>query len=108
MRGTSAHLPTLLRRLGLVLGSLAILLTASTAPASAAVGLGLSLVQDGYTDPVFVTNAGDDRLFVVEQTGQIEIVGGGTFLDISGKIACCGERGLLGLAFHPQRGGLRQ
>jgi len=24
------------------------------------------------------------------------------FLDISGRIACCGEMGLLGLAFHPQ------
>ena len=25
----------------------------------------------------------------------------GTFLDISGRVSCCGERGLLGLAFHP-------
>ncbi len=27
-----------------------------------------------------------------------------TFLDLSANIACCGERGLLGLAFHPQYG----
>jgi glucose/arabinose dehydrogenase len=26
----------------------------------------------------------------------------GTFLDISARMSCCGERGLLGLAFHPQ------
>ena len=101
MRGSPAPLSTLLRRLCLAAGSLAIVLTASTAPAQAAVGLGVSLVQNGFSDPVLVTNAGDSRLFVVEQTGRIEIVGGGTFLDISDKIACCGERGLLGLAFHP-------
>jgi Glucose / Sorbosone dehydrogenase len=101
MRGMPTRLPTLFRRLGLAFGTLAVVLTAGTAPASAAVGLRLSLVQSGFNDPVLVTNAGDSRLFVVEQTGQIEIVGGGTFLDISSKIACCGERGLLGLAFHP-------
>ncbi len=94
-------LPTLARRLALALGVAAIVLTGSTGPARAAVGLGVSLVQDGFSDPVLVTNAGDGRLFVVEQTGQIQIVGGGTFLDVSAKIACCGERGLLGLAFHP-------
>jgi glucose/arabinose dehydrogenase len=48
-----------------------------------------------------VTHAGDSRLFVVEQRGQIDIVGGGTFLDLSSRIVCCGERGLLGLAFDP-------
>jgi glucose/arabinose dehydrogenase len=49
---------------------------------------------------------GDPRLFVIGQTGKIVIVSGGkvagTFLDISGRMSCCGERGLLGLAFHPQ------
>ncbi len=70
--------------------------------------LGLRLVADGLTQPVFVTGAGDGsgRLFVVQQTGQIRIVQAGNvlatpFLDLSKLIACCGERGLLGLAFHP-------
>jgi glucose/arabinose dehydrogenase len=49
---------------------------------------------------------GDPRLFVIRQSGQIAIVSGGkavgTFLDISNRISCCGERGLIGLAFHPQ------
>ena len=44
---------------------------------------------------------GDPRLFVIGQAGQIVIVSGGkvagTFLDISARISCCGERGLLGL-----------
>jgi glucose/arabinose dehydrogenase len=55
-----------------------------------------------------VTNAGDGsgRLFVVEQAGRIRVVKDGTlvekpFLDITGRIASGGERGLLGLAFHP-------
>jgi glucose/arabinose dehydrogenase len=50
---------------------------------------------------------GDDgRLYVVEQTGRIRILADGApleppFLDLSGAISCCQERGLLGLAFHP-------
>jgi glucose/arabinose dehydrogenase len=55
-----------------------------------------------------VTHAGDgsQRLFVVEQNGKIRIIQNGVtlptpFLDISNKVLCCGERGLLGLAFHP-------
>jgi hypothetical protein len=61
----------------------------------------LTLVASGFTDPVFVTHAGDSRLFVVEQRGYVKIIGGGTFLDIHLKVSCCGEQGLLGLAFHP-------
>jgi glucose/arabinose dehydrogenase len=50
---------------------------------------------------------GDPRLFVVEQTGLIRIFIDGdlqpeAFLDISNDIVDGGERGLLGLAFHPQ------
>src|SRR6185369_3505128 len=51
--------------------------------------------------------AGDpSRLFVVEQPGRIRIIKDGTlaatpFLDISDAISSGGERGLLGLAFHP-------
>ena len=46
------------------------------------------------------------RLFILEQAGRIRIIKNGAlsptpFLDLGSKIACCGERGLLGLAFHP-------
>ncbi len=49
---------------------------------------------------------GDDRLFVVEQSGRIVIVRDDQllpdpFLDIRGRVLSGGERGLLGLAFHP-------
>jgi len=75
---------------------------------AAAVDLRLSAVVGGLTGPVAIVGARDgrDRLFVVEQAGRIRIVKGGTllatpFLDIRSKVSDGGERGLLGLAFHP-------
>ena len=68
--------------------------------------LALQQVASGFDRPVLVTApAGDPRLFVVEQTGDIEIISGGSvlpapFLDLG--VTSGGERGLLGLAFHPQ------
>jgi glucose/arabinose dehydrogenase len=65
--------------------------------------------MSGFTSPVFMTHAGDgsNRLFVVEQGGIIRVIQPGTrtvteFLNISTRVSCCGERGLLGLVFHPQ------
>lgn len=60
----------------------------------------------GWTRPVFLTQpAGVEDLFVVEQNGTVQRVApDGTvteFLDVSDRVECCGERGLLGLAFHP-------
>ncbi|MBI5589251.1 MAG: PQQ-dependent sugar dehydrogenase [Deltaproteobacteria bacterium] len=62
----------------------------------------------GFTSPVHITHAGDGsgRLFVVEQPGRIRIVKDGrtlptSFLDISGRVSCCGERGLLSVTFPP-------
>ncbi|UKB85587.1 PQQ-dependent sugar dehydrogenase [Chryseobacterium sp. MEBOG06] len=62
----------------------------------------------GLTSPVEITNANDNRLFVVQQNGIIKIiqpngtVNPANFLNIDSKIIFGGERGLLGLAFHPQ------
>ncbi len=67
-----------------------------------------SIVASGFTLPIQVTNAGDGsgRLFVVEQGGVIKIIhpdmSMSTFLDIHEKLVSGGERGLLGLAFHPE------
>ena len=88
------------RRAGAITGLIVLTLSAAPGPVAAA-GLNLQLVASGYTSPIFVTNAGDSRLFVVEQDGHIKIVGGGTFLDISNLVRFSGEQGLLGLAFHP-------
>ena len=63
----------------------------------------------GLSSPLLVTNAkdGSKRIFVVQQGGIIKVVQPGSntttdFLDISAKVHFQLERGLLGLAFHPQ------
>jgi glucose/arabinose dehydrogenase len=71
-----------------------------------ALSLGLEPVPGTFLRPVLVTHAGDERLFVVGQLGTITVVcPGGTvpepFLDLTHRVSCCGEDGLLGLAFHP-------
>jgi glucose/arabinose dehydrogenase len=72
---------------------------------------GLELVADGLERPVQVVDSGDGsgRLFVVEQGGRIRIVQDGQvldqpFLDIAPLVSCCGERGLLSVAFDPDYG----
>ena len=63
-----------------------------------------------FTQPVDLQYApdGSDRLFVVEQEGSISVFENDAlvtdktmFLDIRDRIVFQGERGLLGLAFHP-------
>jgi glucose/arabinose dehydrogenase len=73
-------------------------------------------ILSGYDRPVLVTNTGaaNRRVFIVEQTGKIKIAtfkdGAwrklGVFLDLTAKVndprvSGNNERGLLGLAFHP-------
>ncbi|MGE0131682.1 MAG: PQQ-dependent sugar dehydrogenase [Blastocatellales bacterium] len=79
--------------------------------ASAQAVIQLIPVLSGLESPVYVTSArdGSNRLFIVEQTGRIKILPPGAnaplpapFLNIATKIVAGGERGLLGLAFHPQ------
>ena len=64
------------------------------------------VVTDGLSNPTYVTSAGDPRLFILEQDGRIRTWLGGTlaskpFLSIEPIVLCCGEQGLLGLAFEP-------
>jgi glucose/arabinose dehydrogenase len=69
--------------------------------------LRLQTVASGFASPVYLTSPpGDARLFVVEQPGRIRIIRNGQvlsrpFLDITARVGSGGERGLLGLAFHP-------
>jgi glucose/arabinose dehydrogenase len=71
--------------------------------------LSLTLVADDLDEPIYVTGApGDDsRLFVLEKGGTVRVLVDGVlqeqpFADISSQVVNNGERGLLGLAFHPQ------
>jgi glucose/arabinose dehydrogenase len=101
----------LLARVGLLTVAVALALAGRTSAAvrdSGVFDFGLELVADGFDQPVQVVDPGDGsgRLFVVEQPGRIRIVDDGQvvpepFLDISDLVGCCGERGLLSVAFHP-------
>jgi glucose/arabinose dehydrogenase len=65
-------------------------------------------IASNLDSPVYVaTPRGENRrLYVVEQEGRIRIVNKsgritGTLVDIRGRVVCCGEQGLLSVAFHP-------
>lgn len=82
---------------------------AAGAPVSGIPLLAGRLVASGLRNPLDLQAAPGDRerLYVVEQGGTIRVIRNGQlqstpFLDVSGRISSGGERGLLGLAFHPQ------
>ncbi|MFI5236574.1 MAG: PQQ-dependent sugar dehydrogenase, partial [Ignavibacteriales bacterium] len=63
-----------------------------------------------FSSPVFLTHSGDgtDRNFVVEQSGRIKVFPNSSnvlaakeYLNITDRVSSGGEKGLLGLAFHP-------
>lgn len=63
-------------------------------------------VLSGLSAPTHIASVPDGRgrLFVVQQSGQIRVVKNGQllptpYLDLSSKVSCCGERGLLSVAF---------
>ena len=97
-----------LHRVPALIGSAALLLAALSYPALAADAIELELLAGGLDRPLGLIDAGDGsgRLFIVEQVGSIRIHDNGEvlstpFLDLSSRVSCCNERGLLGLAFHP-------
>ncbi|KXN97923.1 hypothetical protein LS48_14115 [Aequorivita aquimaris] len=67
----------------------------------------IEFFKGNFDSPLSLQHTDDDRLFIVEKGGEIKIIqGDGTvnatpFLNISGIISTNGERGLLGMAFHP-------
>ena len=71
----------------------------------------LQLLASGLDQPTSIVNAGngDSRLFLTLQPGRIVIWVNGQFLstpflDIHERLSCCGEQGLLSVAFHPHYG----
>ena len=66
-------------------------------------------IASGYDSPVHVTAPRSEpkRLYIVEQRGVIRVIQSGRkrsapFLDIHTRVGCCGEQGLLSVAFHPK------
>jgi glucose/arabinose dehydrogenase len=76
-------------------------------PENPVTSINLVPVANGFVKPVYLTHAGDDRLFVVEQDGTIRIIQDGVvlpqpFLNIDPMVGSQGsEQGLLSVAFHP-------
>lgn len=75
---------------------------------AAAATLRIRSIASGLEQPVAITHAGDGsgRLFITEQDGRVMVYDGTRvlprpFLDIRDLVSCCGERGLLSVAFHP-------
>lgn len=64
--------------------------------------------RGGLNNIIGLYHAGDSRMFAVLQSGQVRVVledGSvlpGAFINVSSLISTGGERGLLGMAFHPQ------
>ncbi len=76
--------------------------------------IGVEVVAEGLNRPLILTHAGDgsDRIFIAEQGGQVWILQDGEilptpFLDVTNLLSSdvnaggYTERGILGLAFHP-------
>lgn len=82
--------------------------TATTNPGGPIAAISLEpVVTEGLSRPLYVTHAGDGRLFVVGQSGTIKIIEDGRlldrpFLDVTDRVGAFGnEQGLLSVAFHP-------
>jgi glucose/arabinose dehydrogenase len=85
-----------------------VLLLLSCGMVRAASTIDLEPIATSLIRPVAITHAGDssNRLFITLQEGQIVIYNGTQvlptpFLDINSLVSCCGEQGLLSVAFHP-------
>ena len=75
--------------------------------AQSAPEIALETLKTGLAQPTAITHAGDARIFLTLQRGDVIVFEDGQvrptpFLDIRALVGCCGERGLLGLAFHPR------
>ncbi len=73
----------------------------------AALDISLETLVTGVGPITSIAHAGDVRLFLTLQTGRVVIFAGGQvqpapFLDVTPFVSCCGERGLLSVAFHPR------
>lgn len=99
--------------LSLFIGSFSVLLPVAAQEESENYSVGVELVAEGLSAPVALAspNDGSGRLFVVDQAGTIRIISPDgqllpdPFVDLTGQIVPLStdydERGVLGLAFHP-------
>jgi glucose/arabinose dehydrogenase len=71
-------------------------------PPLASVTVSWHPVGSGFQEPLQVlADPRDNAVLIVEQPGRIRTLSGATRLDIRNRVTSGGERGLLGVAFHP-------
>jgi glucose/arabinose dehydrogenase len=82
---------------------------------SASAALRLARVAGSFSNPVHAASTPSEpaRLYVVEQAGVVKVIERGhvrstPFLDLRSRVICCGEQGLLSLAFHPRYPSVRR
>lgn len=96
---------SVLKRRGM-LATAVVLLFISTSSAHGQ-GVIFTPFASGFSQITDITHAGDGRLFVTQQAGLIRVVQSNgsvnatPFLDLTALVSTAFERGLLGLAFHP-------
>ncbi len=95
--------------IGLIISFILLSFSVSAQQATTVQSFRLQTYLTGLSSPVFTTNAkdGSRRMFVVQQGGIIKVIQPGSatatdFMNITTKVLSGGERGLLGLTFHPQ------
>lgn len=65
-------------------------------------GVELELLAGGFDETVWAgVDPGTGEVIVIERRGRIRTIDGNLRFDIDGRVSSGGERGLLGLAFHP-------
>jgi glucose/arabinose dehydrogenase len=111
VRRRSAHRTLAATAAALILVAATVRAQPDGAGAEPFVDIDLEPVAEGLVSPLFLTAPpGDERLFVVDQVGTIRVIAGGglqeaPFLDVRDRLVplreTYDERGLLGLAFHP-------
>jgi glucose/arabinose dehydrogenase len=84
-----------------------VFLALSTAALAQDARVELRQIASGLEMPVAIAHANDNRLFITLQRGTVVIYDGTSvlpapFLDIRAIVECCGEQGLLSIAFHPR------
>src|SRR5687768_7877748 len=93
---------------GIAVAAAALVPVTDTVKSQTGPSIALQPFVSGLSSPLLATNAkdGSRRMFIVEQGGVIKVVPFGTntasvFMNITTRVLSGGERGLLGLAFHP-------
>jgi glucose/arabinose dehydrogenase len=96
----------------LLAAAVATILGGATIGAADNAAAALQLQKVGtFAEPTYIAGAPAFKrlLYVVEQDGKVVVLRSGhrlskPFLDISGRVSCCGEQGLFSIAFDPRFG----